>query len=62
MKPALVIVDDFKRMSFVYLLKDESQYSVAAALEEHFLQQRPTSTEIKGINQSCEGTLDCKVP
>ena len=61
-KHALVIVDDFTRMSFVYPIKDKSQYSVAAAIEEHFLQQRPTSTEIKGINQSCEGTLDCKVP
>ena len=50
MKHALVIVDDFTRMSFVYLLKDKSQYSVAAALEEHFLQQRPTSTGIQGIN------------
>jgi len=50
MKDALVIVDDFTRMSFVYPIKDKSQYSVAAALEEHFLQQRPTSTGIKGIN------------
>ena len=50
MKLALVIVDDFTRMSFVYLLQDKSQYSVAGALEEHFLQQRPTSTGIQGIN------------
>jgi len=50
MKHALVIVDDFTRMSFVYLLKDKFQYSVPAALEEHFLQQRPTSTGIQGIN------------
>jgi len=48
MKHALVIVDDFTRMSFVY--QDKSQYSVATALEEHFLQQRPTSTGIQGIN------------
>jgi len=47
-KNALVIVDDFNRMSFVYPIKDKYQYSVAAALEEHFLQQRPTST---GMNQ-----------
>jgi len=50
MKDALVIVDDFTRISFVYPIKDKSQYSVAAALEERFLQQRPTSTGIKGIN------------
>jgi len=50
MTHALVIVDDFAGMSFVYLLKDKSQYSVAAALEEHFLQQWPTSTGIEGIN------------
>ena len=37
MKHALVIGDDFTRMSFVYLLKDKSQYSVTAALEDHFL-------------------------
>ena len=48
MKHVLVIVDDFTRVSFVYRLKDKSQYSVAAALEEHFLQQRPTSTGIQG--------------
>ena len=35
---------------FVYILKVKSQYAVAAALEEHFLQQRPTSTGIQGIN------------
>jgi len=52
MKDAPVIVDDFTCMSFLYPIKDKSQYSVAAALEEHFLQQRPTSTGItgKGIN------------
>ena len=50
MKDALVIIDDFTRMSFVYRIKDKTQYSVAAALKEHFLQQRPTSTGIKGIN------------
>ena len=50
MKHALVIVDDFTRMQLVNLLKDKSQQSVAAALEEHFLQQRPTSTGIQGIN------------
>jgi len=47
---ALVTVDDFTCMSFVYSIKDKSLYSVAAALEEHFFQQRPTSTGIKGIN------------
>jgi len=36
MRDALVIVDDFTRMSFVYRIKNKSQYSVAAALEEHF--------------------------
>jgi len=50
MKDAFVIVDDFTRMSFVYPIKDHSQYSVAAALEEHFLQQWPTPTGFKGIN------------
>ena len=49
MKNTLVIVDDFTRMSFVYLLEDKS-YSVAAAFEEHFLRQRPTSRGIQGIN------------
>jgi len=49
-KHALVMVDGFTRMLFVYLIKDKSHYTVAAALEEHFLQQRPTSKEIKGIN------------
>ena len=49
MKDALVIVDDLTRMSFVYPIKDKSQYSVAAALE-HFFHQRPTSNGIKGIN------------
>ena len=47
MKDALVIVDDFTLMPFVYPIKDKSQYLVAAALKEHFLQQRPTS--IKGV-------------
>jgi len=42
MKDALVIVDDFTLMPFVYPIKDKSQYLVAAALKEHFLQQRPT--------------------
>ena len=46
----LFLFDDFTRMSFVYPITDKSQYSVAAALEEHFLQQRPTSTGIKGVN------------
>ena len=50
MKDVLVIVDDFTRTSFVYPIKDKSQCSVAASLEEHFLQQWPTSTGIKGIN------------
>jgi len=50
MKDALVIVDDFTRMSFVYPIKDKSQYSVAATLGENFLQQRSTSTRIKSIN------------
>jgi len=36
MKDALVIVDDFTRISFVYPIKDKCQYSVAAALVEHF--------------------------
>lgn len=49
-KHALVMVDDFTRMSFVYLIKDKSQYVVAAALGEHFVQERPTSTGIKNIN------------
>ena len=57
MKDALVIVDDFTRISFVYPIKDKSQYSVAAALEERFLQQRPTSTGIKGIIFFINGTV-----
>jgi len=45
-----LLMNDFTRMSFVYPIKDKSQYSVAASLEGHFLQQQPTSTGIKGIN------------
>jgi len=50
MKRALAIVDQFTHMTFLYLVKDKSQYVIAAALEEHFLQQWSMSTEIKSIN------------
>jgi len=50
MDDAFIIVDDFIRMSLLYSITDKFQYSVAVALEKHFLQQRPTSTGIKGFD------------
>jgi hypothetical protein len=47
---ALILVDDYTRMTFAYLLKSKNQFDVAAALEQHFLHQRPASSGVKGIN------------
>ena len=50
MKHALVIVDDFTRTSFIYLMNDTFQHMAAAALQGHFLQQSSATTGTKGIN------------
>lgn len=49
-KHALILVDDFTRQCFVKLLKHKTQVDVAEALDEHFSQQRPFSTGVKGVN------------
>ena len=49
-KHALILVDDFILQFFVKLLKDKTQFQVADALNEHFAQQRPFSTGVKGSN------------
>jgi hypothetical protein len=49
-KYALILVDDFTRQCFVKLLKDLTQFHVAEALDEHFSQQKPLSTGVKGVN------------
>jgi len=57
MKQALIMVDDYSRMSFIYLMKDKTQHSVAAALEEDFLRQRPVDTNIPGKDFFIEHTI-----
>jgi hypothetical protein len=46
----LILVDDFTRQYFVKLLKDKTQFHVAESLDEHFIQQKPLSTGVKGVN------------
>ena len=50
MRYALILVNDFTRQCFVKLLKTKTQFEVAQALDEHFQQQRPVSTGVKGVN------------
>jgi hypothetical protein len=47
-KHALILVDDFTRQCFVKLLKDKTQIHVPEVLNDHFTQQRPFSTGVKG--------------
>jgi len=43
-KQALIMVDDYSRMLFIYLMKDRTPHTVVAALEAHFFRQRPVDT------------------
>jgi hypothetical protein len=59
MKHALILVDDFSRMTFVYLLKEKTQHTVAAALQEHFDRQglqEDASTDTS-VNFYVRGTI-----
>ena len=56
-KHALILVDDFTRECFVKLLKHKTQIDVAEALDEHFSQQRPFSTGVKGVNFYVRNTV-----
>jgi hypothetical protein len=56
-KHALILVDDFTLQYFVKLLKDKTQFHVADALNEHFAQQRPFSTGVKGVNFYAVGQI-----
>ena len=56
-KHALILVDDFTRQCFVKLLKDKTQIHVAEALNDHFTQQRPFSTGVKGVNFYVRNTV-----
>jgi hypothetical protein len=47
MREALIMVDDFSRKVFVYLMKDKQQDSVVEALRWHFLKVRGQPT---GVN------------
>jgi len=44
MKQALIMVDDYSCMSFIYLMKDGTLHTVVADLEEIFFRQRPVDT------------------
>lgn len=56
-KHALILVDDFTRQTFVKLLKNKTQFDVAEALDQHFNQQRPLTTGVKGVNFYVRNTV-----
>jgi transposase InsO family protein len=56
-KYALILVDDFTRQCFVKLLKDKTQFHVTEPLDEHFSQQKPLSTGVKGVNLYIRNTV-----
>jgi hypothetical protein len=55
-KHALILVDDFTRQCFVKL-KDQTQFHIAEALDEHLSQQKPLSTGVKGVNFYVRNTV-----
>ena len=59
MKHALILVEDYSRMTFVYLLKEKTQHTVTAALREHFNLQGLKLEDADGeyINFYVRGTV-----
>ena len=52
MREALIMVDDFSRKVFVYLMKDKQQDSVVEALRRHFLKVQGQPTGVHFFTQS----------